>query len=696
MIISRNKAFVPIVSLVCAINLQAVDNINLEEVVVTASGFSQSIKNAPASISIVKNDDLAKDSFTSLHSIASKAPGVSVIGGEDGPASGISIRGMEGSQTLVLIDGKRVNSSAANPKGGAGDMNSNFIPPVEAIERIEIIRGPMSSLYGSDAVGGVINIITKKNFDKFSGSASISGIAQAHSGIGSQRQADFYLNFPLLNKYLGLQLWGYKKLRDEDSYPGGYQESDKKNFSAKLWITPDEYNKFYLLASQERHEYSRTVGKTATVRTNRLLNSYDYKKDSYGVGYLGNFENLNADVSYIYDQTKRTSLFDSLTPADVKNHNFNSKFSTFLDSHTLTFGYDFSKQTVKTTFIVSNSSRSVLRNPKAYSMKEHAAFLEDEWEILDDKLYLTLGGRFTHNEFFDDHLSPRAYLVYNLSDNWTLKGGVATGYKTPNVNQISPEVGTIQGGWRIVDFGNADLKPEKSLTYEIGAYYDSGEDFRGSVTLFRNEFKDKILDTDGSSINRIPAFGSCATAPHVNCPGWGTYFNIDGADVWGIELSADYDILKNLNLRSNYTYNNSKIKTGDPTINTPNGPVKFSQTNLSRLDGKSLTATPEHAANLTLTYKPIASVSTFAGANYESELTSVKFGPGNKVSENDKKLFTVDLGASWEVNKNLSLNLTAYNIFDNIRYDEGMADDGNYYWYPEEGRRFWFKVSAKW
>ena len=329
-------------------------------------------------------------------------------------------------------------------------------------------------------------------------------------------------------------------------------------------------------------------------------------------------------------------------------------------------------------------------------MKEHAAFLEDEWEILDDKLYLTLGGRFTHNEFFDDHLSPRAYLVYNLSDNWTLKGGVATGYKTPDVNQISPEVGTIQGGWRIVDFGNADLKPEKSLTYEIGAYYDSGEDFRGSVTLFRNEFKDKILDTDGSSINRIPAFGSCTTAPHVNCPGWGTYFNIDGADVWGIELSADYDILKNLNLRGNYTYNNSKIKTGDPTINTPNGPVKFSQTNLSRLDGKSLTATPEHAANLTLTYKPIASVSTFAGANYESELTSVKFGPGNKVSENDKKLFTVDLGASWEVNKNLSLNLTAYNIFDNIRYDEGMADDGNYYWYPEEGRRFWFKVSAKW
>ena len=94
-------------------------------------------------------------------------------------------------------------------------------------------------------------------------------------------------------------------------------------------------------------------------------------------------------------------------------------------------------------------------------MSEHAGFIEDEWQILDEKLFLTLGSRLTHNEFFGNHLSPRAYLVYNATDTLSLKGGVATGYKTPDVNQISPEVGTIQGGWRIVDFGNKDLKPEK-------------------------------------------------------------------------------------------------------------------------------------------------------------------------------------------------------------------------------------------
>ena len=623
-------------------------------------------------------------------------PGVNVIGGEDGAASGISIRGMEKSQTLVLIDGKRVNSSSANPKGGAGDMNSNFIPPAEAIERIEVIRGPMSSLYGSDAVGGVINIITKKDFSKFSGNVGISTTINAHKGIGDGRQGDFYLNLPLYKELFALQLWGYKKLRDEDNYKGGYQKSDKRNLSAKLWITPDEHNKFFILGSSEKHDYSRTVGKTATIKTNKVLNAYDYEKKSYGVGYLGEFDSLNADISYIYDQTQRTSLFDSLIPAKAKNHNFNSKFTTFFGAHTLTFGYDFSKQNVGTTFIVSNASRNGLKDPKTYSMSEHAGFIEDEWQILDEKLFLTLGSRLTHNEFFGNHLSPRAYLVYNATDTLSLKGGVATGYKTPNINQISPEVGTIQNGWKIVDFGNKDLKPEKSTTYEVGAYYDNQADFRGSVTLFRNEFKDKILDTDGSKrVNGITAFGTCTNAPDVTCPGWGTYFNIEGATVWGVELSGDYDILSNLNLSSNYTYNKSKIKTGNPTINTPRGPMKFSETNLARLDGKSLTATPEHTLHATLTYKPVKSVKTFFGANYESKLTSVNFGAGNSVKENTKDLLTFDTGVSWDSNKHLTLSLNAYNIFDKVRYDEALVGN-TYYFYPQEGRRFWFKVAAKW
>lgn len=707
-----------LLSSICCINAMGLtDEVKLEEVVVTAGGFAQNIKEAPASITVLSAEELKKDSFTALQSIARKVPGLAVIGGEDGPGSkGISIRGMEGSQTLILIDGKRSNSNGANPKGGAGDPNSNFIPPIEAIERIEVIRGPMSSLYGSDAVGGVINIITKKDFSKFSGSASISSTWQEHSGIGDGRQAEFYLNLPIYDKYLALQLWGYKKLRDEDEYKGGHQDSDKHNLTSKLWITPDENNKFWVSALREKQDYLRTIGKSAYMPATRTdLNAYDYEKKSYGVGYLGEFDNFNADISYIYDTTQRKSLFDAITrnssgarvnkptPAKMKNHNFNSKFNTFVGNHSFTFGYDFNKQSVKSAFIVGKESKSDIYTAKEFSMTEHALFLEDEWELMRDRLFLTLGARWTHNEYFDNHVSPRAYLVYNINQSWSLKGGVATGYKAPDVNQISPNTGTIQGGWSIVDFGNKDLKPEKSITYEVGAYYDNGDDLRGSVTVFKNEFKDKIIDTDGSAINRIPAFAGCTGAPSILCPGWGTYFNIDGVDVWGVELAGDYNILNNLNLSANYTYTHSKIKTGSPSINTPNGSMTFDQTELSRINGKALSATPEHKANLTLTYRPIKNISTFVAANYESSLTDVNFGAGNKVRENNEKIYTFDLGSSWEVSKHLNISLNAYNIFDKIRYNKDMAvynakgqlTDG-YYIFPEEGRRFWLKVTAKW
>jgi len=671
-------------------------SVNLGEItVVSATGYRQNIQDAPASISVLTQKEIQKRNYQDISAMVEDLP--SAFTATLGAASrkGISLRGLSQKYTKILIDGKPATSDSAY-KGLRSIGNSqNFLPPANTIERIEVIRGPMSSLYGSDAVGGVINIITKKNFSKFSGSAAISTTIQDHEGIGNGKMGEAYVNIPF-GQYAALQLWGYKKLRDEDGYKGGYQKSDKSDSNAKLWLTPDENNKFYVQTGRQNHDYSRTLGKTAVYPNARGLNHYKYKRENHGVGYLGEFESLSADISYFWDKTRRTSIFDSLSPAIVKNRNFNSKFTTYLGINTLTFGYDFSKQDVQTTFIVSNASRQNLRSPQRFSMNEHAGFLEDEIEILENTLFLTFGGRLTHNEYFGNHFSPRAYATFNIDDTWTIKGGVATGYKTPNVNQISPEVGTIQGGWRIIDFGNKDLKPEKSTTYEIGLYYDNADDLRGNITLFKNDFKDKILDTDGSNINRIPAYGGCAGAPSVNCPGWGTYFNIEGAEVYGVELSGDYDITKKLNFKANYTYSHSEIETGDPTINTPNGAVKFSQTNLSRLDGKSLTATPKHAAHATLSYRPIAPLSTFIGLNYESELTSVQFGPGNRVSKNDKKLFTTDLGAQYDLNDNLSLNLTAYNIFDNVRYDEGLADDGNYYWYPEEGRRFWFKVNAKW
>ncbi|MDO4968388.1 MAG: TonB-dependent receptor plug domain-containing protein, partial [Comamonadaceae bacterium] len=144
----------------CASAIAQDNTQTLSEVVVSASGFEQDIRDAPASITVITNEQLAERRVNNLAQALEGVEGVDVGAGTDktgGP--NISIRGMPSEYTLILIDGRRQNSAGNVTPNGFGGTQTSFIPPVSAIERIEVIRGPMSTLYGSDAMGGVINII---------------------------------------------------------------------------------------------------------------------------------------------------------------------------------------------------------------------------------------------------------------------------------------------------------------------------------------------------------------------------------------------------------------------------------------------------------------------------------------------------------------------------------------------------------
>lgn len=143
-------------------NNKSEETVKLDTIVVTASSQAVNIKEAPASISVITREDIEKQPVTSLGQLLSKVPGVT--GGispvEEG--SKIKIRGLPDNYTLILVDGKRIGSSRdTNYRPDLGRQDLNWITP-DMIERIEVVRGPMSSLYGSDAMGGVINIITRK------------------------------------------------------------------------------------------------------------------------------------------------------------------------------------------------------------------------------------------------------------------------------------------------------------------------------------------------------------------------------------------------------------------------------------------------------------------------------------------------------------------------------------------------------
>lgn len=150
----------------------------LEESVVSASGFEQDIKEAPASISVISKDEILNRPIRDLGDIVQEVPGVSTMVGKTG-ATTIQMRGMASKYALILVDGKRVNMDSGFD-GNGFDSTSGFIPPTSMIERVEVIRGPASTLYGSDAMGGVINIITKKNADKFTGSVAFETRLQEH------------------------------------------------------------------------------------------------------------------------------------------------------------------------------------------------------------------------------------------------------------------------------------------------------------------------------------------------------------------------------------------------------------------------------------------------------------------------------------------------------------------------------------
>ena len=181
----------------------------LDTIVVSASGFEQDIKNAPASISIVTKDDIEKKNATSISDLLSDIPGIDIRDGI-GKTSGLNIkmRGLGNEYSLILIDGRRQTTSSDVTPNGFGESSNGFLPPLAAIERIEVIRGPMATRYGSEAMGGVINIITKKFTDEWTGNVTLSGNDMQSKEEADSWKTSFVLNGPLINNILGLQLRG--------------------------------------------------------------------------------------------------------------------------------------------------------------------------------------------------------------------------------------------------------------------------------------------------------------------------------------------------------------------------------------------------------------------------------------------------------------------------------------------------------
>lgn len=274
-----------------------------DTMVVTATGFQQRIQDSAASISVVTRQQIENKAYRDVTDALKDVPGVVVTGG--GSKSDISIRGMAAKYTLILVNGKRVDTRSTRPNSDGSGIEQGWLPPLAAIERIEVVRGPMSSLYGSDAMGGVINIITRKVGKAWAGSLRADTTLQEDSKSGDMFQTNAYASGPLIDGLLGLKVSGLLSHRSEDKIVNGYNEQRMRNGAATLTLTPDDNNEFDFELGHYVQDRNATPG--YSIKETDKNSDVQYDRNNYSITHNGYYEFGNS-TSYVQrDETRNPS-----------------------------------------------------------------------------------------------------------------------------------------------------------------------------------------------------------------------------------------------------------------------------------------------------------------------------------------------------------------------------------------------------
>ncbi|KRE88808.1 ligand-gated channel protein [Frateuria sp. Soil773] len=653
---------------------------NLDGVVVTASGFEQAIEQAPASISVIGRPELETRPFHDLTDALRDVEGVSVTG----PAGqrDIFIRGMPGQYTLILVDGKRQSTRDSRTNGNSG-FEQSFIPPLEAIERIEVVRGPMSSLYGSDAMGGVINIITRKVPQRWGGSLGVDYTLQQHDDSGDAWQGQFYAGGPLAAGRVGLQLWGRQYGRREDALLNGYPGAREGDLSARLAIAPDARQDILLEAGHENVRRENRGGRTLAANAADTYNRNP--RDRWSASHAGRWSWGQSDLALYQESTQRIdyarnadgSFVRRPRAPEIRNRTADAKLSLPLDAHNLVLGGQWTQARLTDQNPGRRSGAS-----QHFSIGQKALFAEDEWQLAE-RFALTGGARLDRHQIYGNHWSPRLYGVWRSGGALILKGGVSRGFRAPEIRQIAPGYAYTTGGANCsygpngncaVIVGDPHLKPETSTSAELAAIWDAGRAFSAGLTLFHTRFRDKVMDVQ--PLDAGGRYLRWSEDPNYRLYYWS---NVDKARIQGGELTARWSPAAAWTLKGNYTYTDSEQQSGN-------------------YKGYALARTPRHLANLRADWTPRAAWSLWAAANYHGREINAQLrtgsagkpvtAPNGRVVREYGAYATADLGATWRLGGATTLNAALYNLTDRrLDYDT--------YNNVEDGRRLWLGMTVK-
>lgn len=715
--------------------------LHLDRVVVSAAGYEQKITDAPASISVIGEEELQRKRYSNLAEALEGVEGVDIRQGT-GKTGGlnISMRGLPSEYTLFLIDGRRQNTAGNVTPNGFNETVNNFMPPMSAIERIEVIRGPMSTLYGSDAMGGVVNIITKKVADEWGGSVSLDHTFQENRDYGADTRTNFYVTGPLAQGLAGLAIRGsvYDREASDLTFDNNSAvsrrgaapvEGRNYNIGGRLTVTPHADHDFSLDLERSRQVYNNdecqlgnldgyasgnaTSGcaTAAPATINGYKDELRFHRDQVVLAHEARLGSGTVDSSLTYNVTETLGRTIPGTrgvaytgfPGIVAGNDrtlestdliFDTKLMTPIgDNHLFTLGGQWWDAEVKDGVAAETFSRT-----------SWAVFAENEWRIIDS-VGLTLGARYENYDSFGGHVSPRAYLIWNATDNWTVKGGVSRGYKAPTLNQMHNGISGVSGQGRTIDIGSPHLDPEVTTNTEVALYYDNYRNFSANVTLFHNKFKDKIasgpdLPNCHSTDPEVPANlpGCIDMGAGFGQPNFSQSINVDEAMTRGMEVGGRWAFAPRWSVTTTYTWTDSEQKSG---------PDK----------GAPLTNTPRHLLHATLNWEANERLNLWLRGEYRSERDRFTNVYAN-LSAADQALVSqvgkldayevFHLGGSYRATDNLTLSFAIYNLFDKDFLDGSYytTDTGAVGWASaytqtgrsttgtiEESRRLWLSAT---
>jgi vitamin B12 transporter len=589
----------------------------LDPVVVTATKTETPAEQVGASVSVVTEEDFKTYHYETVEDALRTVPGVEIRrSGSVGKLSNISIRGANANQVQVLIDGVRVKS----PMSGQVDLSD--VSP-ELIDRIEVIRGAQSTLYGADAMGGVINIITKKgkgpisatvegaagNYDTLLGRASTTGayklldyaLSVSHLESNGQFRNDDSEKMAF-NLRLGLTLpWDsalafiYRYNRNDIGLPIKFISTNPP----PLPIVP--------IIDVNNRLYSETSMMALTARTHPVSWWEPELRLGRYLNYLRSTELPDPAEQCPFPACEfpaRTTV--ERREVELLNHFHIGKWST--SSVGLEYRDEKGVAQGSTPFEADSDTRSV--------------FFQQQFRVLE-RLFMSAGFRVEDNSKYGTHTTERGSLAYLIRAWGTrLHGGAGSGFRAPTFNDLF-----------FPNFSDPTLKPEESFSYDFGVDQKLWKDrIRLGLTYFQNEFTNLI------------SFEFTNVAPFVKG------VNVGRARSAGIEFVSEADLLDTLTASVNYTYTDSKnFKTDRP-----------------------LAREPVHRWNIALNWRPHPRLDLFTQVHVVSEQFEPT-GGANGVYNSGRT--PVDVGGTWRIFERYEF-IQSVDLFARIQnlLNEGYAE----------------------